>query len=168
MLDIGWTELLVIAMVAIVVVGPKDLPRLMRTVGGAVTKVRRMARDFQRQINDAIRDEELEQLQRDMAKTGRQLDSDIRRSLAVPSPTAATPPAEPASSGDASAEPVMTPLPRTREEALAAHAAREQASGGTVVAMTPKRPTGTPVPEAEAPVTPAPDAGPTAAAGGQP
>ena len=46
MLDIGWSELLVIAVVAIVVVGPKDLPRMMRTVGFYAGKVRRAASDF--------------------------------------------------------------------------------------------------------------------------
>ena len=44
MLDIGWSELLVIAVVAIVVVGPKDLPRMMRTVGFYAGKVRRAMR----------------------------------------------------------------------------------------------------------------------------
>ena len=43
MLDIGWSEILLIAVVAIVVIGPKDLPDALRTLGRMVTKVRRMA-----------------------------------------------------------------------------------------------------------------------------
>jgi sec-independent protein translocase protein TatB len=64
MFDIGWMELLVIAVVAIVVVGPKDLPRLMRTFGHYAGKVRRMASDFQTQFDQAMTDAELEEMQR--------------------------------------------------------------------------------------------------------
>ena len=53
MFDIGWSELLVIGVVAIIVVGPKELPRLMRTFGHYLGKVRHMAADFQRQFEDA-------------------------------------------------------------------------------------------------------------------
>src|SRR4029450_9794798 len=56
MFDIGWSELLVIAVVAIVVVGPKDLPRLMRTFGHYAGKLRRAAADFQRQFEEAMRE----------------------------------------------------------------------------------------------------------------
>ena len=66
MFDIGWSELLVIAVVAIVVVGPKDLPRLMRTFGHYMGKVRRMASDFQRQFEDAVRDSELDEVRKAM------------------------------------------------------------------------------------------------------
>ena len=58
MFDIGWTELLVVATVAIIVVGPKDLPRMLRTFGQTVGKLRRMANEFQSQFNDAIREAE--------------------------------------------------------------------------------------------------------------
>lgn len=64
MFDIGWMELLVIAVVAILVVGPKDLPRLMRTFGHYAGKVRRMASDFQTQFDQAMTDAELEEMQR--------------------------------------------------------------------------------------------------------
>lgn len=58
MFDIGWTELLVVAVVMILVVGPKDLPRMLRTFGQTLGKVRRMANDFQSTINDALREAE--------------------------------------------------------------------------------------------------------------
>lgn len=58
MFDIGWTEMLVIALVAIIVVGPKDLPRMLRTVGQTVGKMRRMAREFQDTFNDALKEAE--------------------------------------------------------------------------------------------------------------
>lgn len=59
MLDIGWQELLVIGALALIVVGPKDLPSLLRSVGQWVGKVRSMARDFQRTMNDAARETEV-------------------------------------------------------------------------------------------------------------
>jgi sec-independent protein translocase protein TatB len=64
MFDIGWSELLVIAVVAIVVVGPKDLPPLMRTFGRYAGKLRRAAADFQRQFEDAMRDTEIEEVKK--------------------------------------------------------------------------------------------------------
>lgn len=56
MLDIGWTELLVIGALALIVVGPRDLPQLLRTVGQTVGKIKRMAREFQRSMEDAARE----------------------------------------------------------------------------------------------------------------
>ncbi len=53
MFDLGWSELLVIGIVALIVIGPKDLPDLFRTLGKFTAKVRMMARDFQRAMEDA-------------------------------------------------------------------------------------------------------------------
>jgi sec-independent protein translocase protein TatB len=49
MFDVGWSEMLVIAVVLIVVVGPKDLPRMLRQFGRTTSKLRAMAGDFRRQ-----------------------------------------------------------------------------------------------------------------------
>ena len=62
MFDIGWTEMLVIAVVAIVVIGPKELPRALRTAGQWMSKARGLARDFQRHVDDMVRESELEEL----------------------------------------------------------------------------------------------------------
>lgn len=64
MLDIGWSELLIIGVVALVVVGPKDLPKLLRLVGQWIGKMRRMASEFQGQVNEAIREAELEDVKK--------------------------------------------------------------------------------------------------------
>lgn len=53
MLDVGWSELLLIAIVALIVVGPKELPGLFRTVGRYTGKARGMAREFQRSMEQA-------------------------------------------------------------------------------------------------------------------
>lgn len=60
MLDIGWSELLVIGVVLIVVVGPKDLPRMLRTFGKTMTQLRRMAGDFRKQFDEALSEAELD------------------------------------------------------------------------------------------------------------
>ena len=60
MFDIGWTELLVVAVVLIIVVGPKDLPGMLRTFGRTMNQVRRTANDFKRQFNDALEEAEAE------------------------------------------------------------------------------------------------------------
>jgi sec-independent protein translocase protein TatB len=64
MFDIGWSELLVIAVVAIIVVGPRDLPKLMRSIGHYAGKLRRAASDFQRQFEDAMRESEIEEVRK--------------------------------------------------------------------------------------------------------
>ncbi|MBX9875070.1 MAG: Sec-independent protein translocase protein TatB, partial [Thermoleophilia bacterium] len=62
MFDIAWSEFMLIGAVALVVIGPKDLPKAMRTVGQAVGKIRRMASEFQGQFNEAMREAELHDL----------------------------------------------------------------------------------------------------------
>jgi len=83
MFDIGWTELLLVAVVAIVVIGPKDLPRAMRSVGQWTSRVKRMAGDFQRQFNEAVREAELEDVKNEVAKL-KKLDpmADIKKTIA--------------------------------------------------------------------------------------
>jgi sec-independent protein translocase protein TatB len=56
MFDLGWTEMLVIGIVALIVIGPKDLPVLFRTLGQFVGKAKGMAREFSRAMNDAAND----------------------------------------------------------------------------------------------------------------
>ena len=64
MFDIGYTELLVIAIVALVVIGPKDLPRVMRTVGHWVGRARGMARHFRSGLDTMMREAELEEMEK--------------------------------------------------------------------------------------------------------
>jgi sec-independent protein translocase protein TatB len=62
MFDFAWSELAVIAVVALVVIGPKDLPRVMRTVGFWVRRARAVAREFQSSIDQMVREAELEEV----------------------------------------------------------------------------------------------------------
>lgn len=68
MFDIGWSELVIVGIVALIVIGPRELPKTLRTLGQMMTKVRRMASEFQGQFNDAIREAELDELRREAEK----------------------------------------------------------------------------------------------------
>lgn len=99
MFDIGWTELLVIAVVAIIVIGPKDLPRALRAFGRWTGKMKGMAREFQNQFNEALREAELDGVKKQVndltsldpmksiKKTLTSTESDIRKGLETPSAT---------------------------------------------------------------------------------
>src|ERR1700759_4495796 len=64
MFDIGWREILVIAVVALVVIGPKELPGVLRMVGQWMGKARKMAAEFQGQFQEAMREAEMADLKK--------------------------------------------------------------------------------------------------------
>jgi len=64
MFDISWTEFLLIGIVALIVIGPKELPTVMRTMGQWTRKVRSMAADFQNQFHEAMREAEMAELKK--------------------------------------------------------------------------------------------------------
>lgn len=68
MLDLGWTELLVIGVVALIVIGPRDLPLALHTFGKYVGKLKAMAREFQSSVDDIARQHELKELQEGINK----------------------------------------------------------------------------------------------------
>ena len=68
MFDIGWQELFLIGLITILVVGPREIPRVLRTVVAAVRKVRGLANDFQRGIDELARETELDEIRRDIEK----------------------------------------------------------------------------------------------------
>ena len=89
MFDIGWSEMAIVALVALIVIGPRELPQVLRTIGRWVGKARAMAREFQGSIDDMVRDTELD-------KAGKGLDSlrkvDLGQEIGkVIDPTASTP-----------------------------------------------------------------------------
>ncbi|MGA2895706.1 MAG: Sec-independent protein translocase protein TatB [Xanthobacteraceae bacterium] len=128
MFDISWTEFLLIGIVALIVIGPKELPAVMRTMGQWTRKIRGMAADFQNQFQEAMREAEMTDLKKevddlahgvthgftniDPLKSVREdvetMGKDIEKSLAGgtdPKP-AETGPAEPTPAAVAGAEPV--------------------------------------------------------------
>ncbi|MCF4125558.1 Sec-independent protein translocase protein TatB [Methylobacterium sp. SyP6R] len=75
MFDMSWGEVMLIGGVALVVIGPKDLPRTLRTVGQVVARVKRMAGEFQSQFSEAMREAELDDVRREVADINRSVSS---------------------------------------------------------------------------------------------
>jgi sec-independent protein translocase protein TatB len=71
MLDIGWTELLVIAVVLIVIVGPKDLPPMLRAFGKMTSNLRKMAGDFRTQFDEALREADMDDVRQTISDAQR-------------------------------------------------------------------------------------------------
>lgn len=143
--------MLVIAVILIVVVGPKDLPAMLRTFGQATSKLRRMAGDFQRQFNDALKEAELDDVKKSVdalrslnpaTEIKKQLNpfaeaaSEVRAGLEKLNPQEpVTPPgpelqaAEPAKTGAAALpEGVVTPAAPARKKAAPAKPAPVKAA----------------------------------------
>ncbi len=72
MLDIGWPELLLIGVVTLLVVGPKELPRVLRSVMNVVRKARGMAREFQSSLSDIVREADLEDIRSELTQAASQ------------------------------------------------------------------------------------------------
>ncbi len=78
MFDVGWSELLVIGVVALLVVGPKELPALLRTIGRYMGVVKRQANEFRAQFDEAMRDTEFDQLRKDVEAIKKDAESSLR------------------------------------------------------------------------------------------
>ena len=70
MFDINWSELVVIGVVALIVIGPKELPAVLRAIGQWTTKIRRMAGEFQSQFQEAMREAEMADLKKQVDELG--------------------------------------------------------------------------------------------------
>lgn len=70
MFDFDATKLMIVGVLALIVLGPEELPRVMRQLGNALGKLRRMAGDFQGQFMDAMREAELDDIRKEVAKLG--------------------------------------------------------------------------------------------------
>ena len=92
MFDIGWGELFLIGIVALIVVGPKDLPGLFRSVGQFTGKARGMAREFQRSLEQAANEAGMTEMQKSLRSIDKGLDaatSSARKFAARPMQTVA-------------------------------------------------------------------------------
>ena len=63
---VGYSELFVLALIAVIVIGPKDLPKVLRSFGRMMTKMRGMAREFQGQVDSAMKDAGLDDVKKDL------------------------------------------------------------------------------------------------------
>jgi sec-independent protein translocase protein TatB len=140
MFDLGWGKLLLIGIVALVVIGPKELPGALRTLGQWMTKIRRMASEFQNQFHEAMREAELADLKKDvdeMAATAQSYANinpmdDLRKDIE----SAITPPSE----FDSSLSKLSSTASTTSDDTLtdtAASAPSHDAATNTPAAMPP-------------------------------
>jgi sec-independent protein translocase protein TatB len=85
MLGFAWSEIFLIGAVALVVIGPKDLPRVMRTMGQWSRKLRLLAGDFQRHFDDMVRQAELDEVKREAEKAMNvdDIKSDVEKAVDV-------------------------------------------------------------------------------------
>jgi sec-independent protein translocase protein TatB len=141
MFDFSWSELLLIGIVALVVIGPKELPGVLRTLGQWMSKVRRMAGEFQNQFHDAMREAELADLKREVDEMKVQASkyanfdplTDVRKDMEaaqreIESAVAGTPAEQPPSS-DAALTALAAAEPASTEPVAAETAALPQAPG---------------------------------------
>jgi sec-independent protein translocase protein TatB len=134
MFDIGWSELVVIAVVALIAIGPKELPGVLRMVGQWMGKARKMASEFQGQFQEAMREAEMADLKKSFdevkdvatglnpANVMTSLQNDVSDALAIDKPVDAA--------AAATGEPVVPttpadPTPSTFVEAETHNAANE-------------------------------------------
>lgn len=92
MLDIGWSELLLCGIVALVVIGPKELPKAMRTLGYWVGRARGVARHFRSGFDAMVREAELEEMEKKWAAENARIMSEHPPEVATPSPVPSEPP----------------------------------------------------------------------------
>ncbi|HXV25232.1 MAG TPA: Sec-independent protein translocase protein TatB [Alphaproteobacteria bacterium] len=137
MLDIGWSEMAVIALVALVVIGPKDLPKAMKTVAFWVRKARKLASEFHSGVDQLLREAELEEARETIRSASRmKLDRALEQTI---DPTgdvnkALQPPTDADLSTDSSAAPATAEPKLTDSPALpdAAPASPEAATAAEV------------------------------------
>lgn len=124
MFDIAWSELALIGAVALIVIGPKDLPRVMRSLGQWTRRARAMAAEFQRNLDEMMREAELDEIRKEVEKVSpaefksnleKLVDAKsiekavkIEEPVMTPAPTVAPAPAP---------EPVPTPAPTKKPRA---------------------------------------------------
>ncbi|MEP6280726.1 MAG: Sec-independent protein translocase protein TatB [Nitratireductor sp.] len=163
MFDIGWPEMLVVAVVLIVVVGPKDLPRMLRAFGRTTSKMRSMAGDFRKQFDEALKEAELDGV-KSTFDSARKLNpaSEIKKALnpmekaaadvraglddlmkskpAKPAaPDAGAVPAEPAKAGPTAMPEAAMTTPATAAPGKDKTAAKSAAATGTAAKAKPAR-----------------------------
>ncbi len=155
MLDFSWAQILLVAVVALMVVRPKDLPQALKVVAQFARKARGMAREFQSGLEEMVREAELHEVKRDienMASTD--FDHELEHSI--------DPGGTVAKSLDLEAETAALPAPESDAALAPPPAAAEAAESAAVPAPEPAEGAATPSPSPAA--EPAPAAAPAAAA----
>jgi sec-independent protein translocase protein TatB len=192
MFDIGWTELLVIAVVLIVVVGPKDLPPMLRAFGKMTQRAKKVAGEFRAQFDEALREADLDDVRqtladaqrlnpantlRDAMNPLRQMGNDIKADLqnatkvdnktevpvSVPAPSMSLPETPPVVTPAPAAEPVAAPVVAEKPKAVRKPRAAAAAKAEPVAAAPAAKAKRAPAAKAAATAAPAAKAAPAKA-----
>ena len=107
MFGVGWTEMLLIGIVALVVIGPKDLPIVMNRLGKAVATIRRMGSEFQRELNKTTGLDQITDLRRTITEPLKQTAAEITREFNKPQPNGSVEPSGAIAPKTAGAESVV-------------------------------------------------------------
>lgn len=148
MFDLGWQEFMLIAFVAVVVVGPRDLPRVIRSISTYIRKARSVAREFQNSLEEVAREAELDELRKEAksissgdlekkvndwvdpaGETKKEMERIASQAKDAASSRPAEAPAEPASAGKPEASP-ETPATNKAPETPDAKSAEKSAAAG--------------------------------------
>ncbi|SDG65102.1 Sec-independent protein translocase protein TatB [Pelagibacterium luteolum] len=157
MLGLGWSEMLVIAVVVLIVVGPKDLPVMLRNLGRAMGTVRKMSNEFRREIDKAIAADEFRDAKKSISDPLKQTTQDLTREFnslrnGKVEPSGKLAPADPAKESvvdEIRAQAGMKPLPAPVTEPItppnaatttAQQAAPLAATASTKVKAAPRKP----------------------------
>ena len=81
MFDIGWTEILILAVVSLFVIGPKDIPKFLGYIGRLIGKIRGITSDFRETVDDAIKNSELEEVRKEISFTDPELSKNFNEIL---------------------------------------------------------------------------------------
>jgi sec-independent protein translocase protein TatB len=82
LLDFGWSELMLIGIIALIVIGPKDLPKALRVAGFWVRKARTLSREFQSSVEQMVREAELDEMRQELKKaTEIDLEKEFRQAV---------------------------------------------------------------------------------------
>jgi sec-independent protein translocase protein TatB len=154
MFDIGWSELVIIAVVALVVIGPKELPATLRTIGKMTARARKVAGDFRAQFDEAMREAELDDVRQTIADAQklnpvnslreamnplRDMGNEIKADLQRATTPAATPlPAEPVPGVSAGLPEALAPVTPAAAPPSVAAAAPQPAVAASEAVEKPK------------------------------
>ena len=127
MFDIAWSELALIGAVALIVIGPKDLPRVMRSLGQWTRRARAMAAEFQRNLDEMMREAELDEIRKEVEKVSpaefkssleKLVDAEgIKEAVKIEEPAPApTPTPAPTVAPEPPPEPTAEPKPKPRRK----------------------------------------------------
>jgi sec-independent protein translocase protein TatB len=152
MLGVGWTEMLLIGIVALVVIGPKELPGLMKKLGQFTGQVRRMGQDFQRELNKTTGLDEVRNLRSAITEPLKATTDAIRKEFNTTTSTGAVQPSGLLKPADPKVESVVSEIQKQAGMTATTPASTDAPSGATLPAVAAASTTAAAAPATAAPV----------------